>query len=115
MGDIALVFDGDANTLARTLEANPFVIELVFPTPRPVSGVLLRLGSAYLQVRVSLTPSSAEEPILFETTFHGSVPQPELNIDFDGVITTQQMRFEILAPGIGEPANIHVWEITLIE
>lgn len=115
MGGIELVFDGDANTLARTLEANPFVIELTFPTPRPVSGASLRLGSAYVQVTVSLTTSSAEEPIVFETTFHGSVAEPELNMDFDRAITIQQMRFEILAPGISEPANIHIWEITIIE
>ena len=115
MGDIALVFDGDANTLARTLEANPFVIELTFPTPRPVSGAVLHLGSAYLQVRVSLSTSSAEKPIVFETMFQGSVAQPELNLDFNGEITTQQMRFEILAPGIAEPANIHIWEISITE
>jgi hypothetical protein len=115
MGGIELVFDGDANTLARTLEANPFVIELVFPTPRPVSGASLRLGSAYLQVRVILTAPSAEEPISFESTFHGSVGEPELIMDFNGVITTQQLRFEILAPDSAEPANIHIWEITINE
>ena len=82
MGSIELVFDGDPNTLARTLEANPFVIELVFPTARPVSGVSLGLGSAYLQVRVSLTTPADAKPVVFETTFQGSVAEPELDHGF---------------------------------
>jgi hypothetical protein len=115
MGSIELVFDADPNTLARTLEANPFVIELVFPQARPVSGVSLGLGSAYLQVRISLTTPSTAEPVVFETTFHGSVAEPELSMDFGRAITAQQIRFEILAPGIAEPTNIHLWEITITE
>ncbi len=115
MGSIDLLFDGDPNTLARTLEANPFVIELVFPMARPVSGLSLGLGSAYLQVRVNLTTPADAEPIVFETTFHGSVAEPVLLMNFGRVITVQQMRFELLAPGIAEPANIHIWEITITE
>ena len=55
--------------MARTLEANPFVIELAFPEARPVSETVLLLGSAYLQVRVSATVSGTPEPVVFETTF----------------------------------------------
>ena len=113
MGVIELIFDHDKNTVARTLEANPFVIELVFPEARPVSGVTLGLGAAYLQVRVSLTTPSAAEPVVFETTFRGSVAEPELSLDFGRAITASQVRFEFLAPGIPEPTNIHVWDIIL--
>lgn len=115
MGEIGLIFDGNVSTLARTLEANPFVIELVFPEARPVSGVSLVVGSAYLQVQAAVSTPTDQQPILFKTTFHGSVKEPELYIDFGRRITAQQIRFEILAPGIAEPTNIHVWEISISE
>ena len=113
MGVIDLVFDQDTNTLARTLEANPFVIELVFPEPRPVSGVTLGLGAASLQVRVTLSVPDHAQPVVFETKFQGSVAEPELSMDFGRAITTGQIRFEFLAPDIPEPTNIHLWDIIL--
>jgi hypothetical protein len=113
MGVIDLVFDHNTNTLARTLEANPFVIELVFPEPRPVSSVTLGLGAASLQVRVSLSAPGNTGPVVFETKFQGSVAEPELTMDFGRAITAGQVRFEFLAPDIPEPTNIHVWDIIL--
>ena len=39
MGTIQHIFDGDLYTVARSMEANPLVIELIFPEPSPeVSG-----------------------------------------------------------------------------
>jgi hypothetical protein len=115
MGEIELIFDGNVSTLARSLEANPFVIELVFPEARPVSGVSMVLGSAYLQVQIGLTTPTDSTPIIFKTTFHGSVQEPDVLIGFGRTITAQQMRLEILAPGIAEPTNIHIWEISIID
>jgi hypothetical protein len=113
MGSIELLFDGNESTVARTLEANPFVIELAFPEARPVSETVLLLGSAYLQVRVSATVSGTPVPVVFEATFSGSVAEPELVIPFGGTLMVEALQFEILAPGIAEPANVHVWEIQL--
>jgi hypothetical protein len=113
MGSIELLFDGNESTVARTLEANPFVIELAFPEARPVSETVMLLGSAYLQVRVRATVSGTPEPVIFEATFSGSVAEPELVIHFGETLMVEELQFEILAPGIAEPANVHVWEIML--
>jgi len=113
MGSIELLFDGNVSTVARTLEANPFVIELDFPEPHQVSGASLVLGSAYLQVQISVTVSGVPEPVVFEGTFRGSVAEPELTLDFGRKLSAEALRFEILVPGVAEPANVHVWEIVL--
>ena len=39
--------------------------------------------------------------------------EPELVLDFGGTLMVEALRFEILALGIDEPANVHVWEIML--
>lgn len=44
MGEIKNVFDGDDATLARTLEANPFQVEVNFPAPLGNAGEVLAGG-----------------------------------------------------------------------
>ena len=113
MGEISMAFDGNLNTLTRTLEANPFVIELTFPQARPVSGASLVVGSARMQVTAHVTVSGLAEPLVFETDFTGSVSQPALDLGFGETLLAESIRFELLVPGIAEPTNVHVWEITL--
>jgi hypothetical protein len=115
MGSINLVFDGSPTTVARTLEANPFVIELAFPEIRQVSGVSLVLGSSSLHISVTVTTAPSMQPITYEVNFAGSVGDPDLNLNFGETLSAQSIRFEIFAQGIAEPTNIHVWEITMRE
>jgi hypothetical protein len=113
MGTIDLLFDGNLQTVARTLEANPFVIELTFPEPHQFNGYTMLLGSADVRVTTLLSPAPGGQPLESVASFDGSVSTPELNVSFGQVVTAQVVRFEILEPYTGEPANVHVWEITL--
>ena len=113
MGSIDLVFDGDRNTVARTLEANPFIIELTFPSPQPFSGYNMTLGSAITRVTVLLYPGNNDQPVQSTATFNGSVSNPELDVDFGRVVKAYKMHFEIYQPDAGVPTNVHVWEIEL--
>jgi len=113
MGIIDLAFDGNPRTLIRTLEANPFVIELTFPEPRQFNGYSIVLGSADVRVTTQLYPAPGGQPVESVASFNGSVNDPELRVDFEQTVTAQVVRFEILEPYAGEPANVHVWEITL--
>jgi hypothetical protein len=111
MGTIDLVFDGNKQTVARTLEANPFIIELTFPAPRKFSGYTMFLGSADIQVATLLYPAQGSQPVEFIATFTGSPSNPELEVSFGQPVTAKVLRFEILAPYAGVPSNVHVWEI----
>lgn len=113
MGSIDLVFDGDPLTVARTLEANPFVIELTFPEPREISGYRIIIGSANVHVTTLLYPGISEQPVQSAVDFDGSVGDPSLDVKFDWVVTTSKVRFEIYQPYSGVPANVHVWELEL--
>ena len=113
MGSIELIFDGDVNTVARTLEANPFIIELTFPEVRPLDGYRMILGSADVRVTVLLFPGNGGEPLESVADFDGSVRNPVLEVNFGGTVAAQAVRFEIFQPYSGVPANVHVWEIEL--
>jgi len=113
MGSIELVFDGDPQTVARTLEANPFVIELTFPGARQLNGYKMILGSADERVTTLLYPDADGQPVQSIANFDGSVSNPELDVNFGLTVSAQKVRFEIYQPYSGVPANVHVWEIEL--
>jgi hypothetical protein len=113
MGSIELVFDGDKQTVARTLEANPFIIELTFPEARQLNGYKMILGSADVRVTALLYPDSGGQPVQSMANFDGSVSNPELDVNFGQAVSAQKVRFEIFQPYSGVPANVHVWEIEL--
>jgi len=111
MGTIDLLFDGDEQSVARTLEANPFVIELTFPEAHTFTGYDIFLGSADMRVTSILYLADDEQPYQFVADFDGSPSYPELQVDFGEPVTTQKIRFEVFQPYSGVPSNVHIWEI----
>jgi hypothetical protein len=111
MGTIDQAFDGDQHTLARTLEANPFIIELTFPKPQQIGGYTMILGSADIQVTSRLYPATGGQVLESVATFGGSPSSPQLDVHFGQIETVQRLRFEILQLYTGVPSNVHVWEI----
>jgi hypothetical protein len=111
MGTIDLVFDGDKRTVARTLEANPFIIELTFPEEHQFSGYTIVLGSADSRVTTILYSAEGEPPAESVADFHGSPSNPEVDVNFGQILTAQKVRFEVFQPYTGVPSNVHVWEI----
>jgi len=111
MGSIELIFDGDLNSVARTLEANPLIVELTFPDVVQLSGYKMMLGSADVRVTTVLYPDGGGQPVQSVATFDGSVSNPELEVNFDRTVSARKVRFEIFQPYSGVPANVHVWEI----
>ena len=111
MGDISLVFDGDPHSLARTWEANPFVIELDFPTSRQISGLSVIVGSLDVRVTVRLFGAGGESLGEFSTTYKGSVDHPEAFLDFDAPYAVSKLRVEVESIHEQEPAHVHIWEI----
>ena len=53
--------DGNPQTLGRFMEANPAVLELDFPQPRPLTGLSLLLANGNYEVTARLTPGEGAE------------------------------------------------------
>ena len=114
MGEPAALFDGDPHTVARTLEANPLVVELAFSQPRDLSGLTVIIGSATMNVTVTIyAPQPGAPAVQLTETLSGSVAAPQGSIEFGQAYPAQTVRLEFYDLGQGEPGHVHIWEITL--
>jgi len=114
MGQAHHMFDGDRFTLARGLEANPLVIELMFPEPRIVSGLTADFASMDFTLSIGLYEDGSEEPVSYTKTYRGLPSDPHIEIDFErGPHTVSRMRLEIKNLQAGDTAHIHVRELAL--
>lgn len=114
LGGVENLFDGSADSLARTAEANPLVIELVFPMPRRISGVILRLGSEPVMVTAITNPGMRNAQTV---SVHGEAVEgmKDVGITLDEDIQVEVLRLEVMDESAQEPAHVHLWEIRLIE
>jgi hypothetical protein len=115
MGSIPAIFDGRPETLARGLEANPFVLEVLFPTARTVRKVRLSLGAMDLvRVRVRATPEDGSPERSAAAELRNRPASPKLEFPFPGgAVRTRKLRIEIEDVGSGEISHVHVYELGL--
>lgn len=113
MGNIQYLFDGDDHTLARTAEANPFIIDLNLRESRTYQGLTANIGSALVEITVTFYQDEQETGQVLEQ-FRGSVDHPVVTFDFDTPIPSDRMVISIRDLTQQEPANVHLWEIELI-
>lgn len=109
---IASIFDGNPLTFAKTAEANPFVVEITYPSPHVINGFSIIIGSA--NVTISLTGYAHEgvEALTYTFKGQGSIRNPELTFALPEPLTTQTLYIEVLDVNHKEPAIVHIWEIT---
>jgi hypothetical protein len=115
IGEAQSMFDGDQHSLGRTFEANPAVIELTFASPRSISGVSVIIGSTDVELRALLYAPSNAGPYEYQKTFNGTIEQPEADFDFGESTQVETFRLEVRDLRQEEPANVHIWEIKLLE
>ncbi len=107
------IFDGDPYTYAKTYEANPFVIEMTFPSPRQVNGFSIIIGSAKVSITVVGFASPGADPVTYTFEGQGAMEQPELTFEFSEPMTVQVLHVEQLDVNASTPTKNHVWELTL--
>lgn len=108
------MFDGDRFTLARGMEANPLIVELIFPQPRAVNGLAADFGSMDFSLAVKLYAEGVDQPVSYAETYRGLPPDPHVEMAFDrGPQAVSKMRVEITNLQAGETAHIHVRELAL--
>jgi hypothetical protein len=115
MGGPESIFDGDFYTLMRGLEANPFVIDIYFPTPVALSGLATDLANMDFTFKAELYEQADGEPVIYEDTFRNVTGDPHVELTFDrGPGSISRLRLEIYNLNSGESAHIHVRELQLL-
>lgn len=114
IGLLRFIFDGRPDTLIRGFEANPFVLEISFASPRRIARVHLILGTMKLvRLCLQVTPADGAAPASFEKTYTNLRGEPLLDIVLPGgPVRTSQIRIEIEDITAGETSHIHVRELS---
>lgn len=112
MGSPDLLFDGDNTSVARTLEANPLVLDFWFDGSRRLNGVTLFTGRTTIQATARLYFSD-QPPQEFFASQREADNRTELELNFDREYLVERLRLEVAYPDRGEPEHVHVWEVTL--
>ncbi|MCX7895295.1 MAG: hypothetical protein N2447_04975 [Thermoanaerobaculum sp.] len=108
MGPITNAFDGNPNTLIRTLEANPLRVEVQFAQSRWLAGVRLRVGAAPTAVRV-LSANGGWRQVA-QASFSASRDTRTVEVLFAPLLV-QRVAVEVANSGEGEPSHVHLWEL----
>jgi hypothetical protein len=109
---IATLFDGDPLTFAKTAEANPFVVEITYPSPHVINGFSIITGSANVSISLTGYAHEGAEAVTYTFRGQGSIRNPELTFDLPAPFTAQILRIDVLDVNHKEPTFVHIWEIT---
>jgi hypothetical protein len=108
------VFDGKLDSLIKTSEVNPLVINMEFTTARQMSSLTAHVGSETVDLTVVLTGEDGVPLGTFtQRGENGSVDgYKDVTIDFGGVKPVKKLHFEMLDTYAPNPSPVHLWEIT---
>lgn len=109
---LQMAFDGDPYTYAKTYEANPFMMEFTFPTPRTIHGFSIIIGAAKVSITLTGYASLGADPVTYTFEGQGAMEQPELSFEFPEPMTAQILHVEQLDVNAPMPTKNHVWELT---
>ena len=110
---MALVFDNDPYTVAKTFESNPFVIEMTFPRPRTINGFSIIIGSAKIRITLKCYSAPDTQPTVYNFEGQGTKEQPKLSFDLPAPTQVQILRVEALDLLSPESSKVHIWELKL--
>ena len=112
MGLLPNVFDGDTFTLARGLEANPLILDFVFPEPRRITGLAADFGSMDFALAARLYAVTDVEPKIYTQTFQGLPPDPHVDMAFESAPdAVKKLRLEVRQLNAPSDPHIHVREL----
>jgi 4-amino-4-deoxy-L-arabinose transferase-like glycosyltransferase len=110
---MALVFDNDPYTVAKTLESNPFVLEMTFPKPRMINGFSIIIGSAEVRITLKCYSAPDTQPTVYTFEGQGTKQQPELSFKLPIPTQVKILRVETLDMLSSEQSKVHIWELKL--
>jgi 4-amino-4-deoxy-L-arabinose transferase-like glycosyltransferase len=113
MGVIQQAFDHDIGTPIRTLEANPFVIELDLSDALAVNEINVLVGGTTTKTTLYLVAADGNQYELENFAYEESHPR-EIVLRLDHTIELVSLRIEINSVYDSEPAHVHLWEITFL-
>lgn len=113
MGNLQTLFDNDLNSIVRSAEANPLVVELLFSEPTSFESTFLQIGGSATQVFVFAQLSDDTVPYGTSIAVSESTTTRKVNLPLPADTPITRLRYEVRTIRDGEPSHVHLWEIGL--
>jgi hypothetical protein len=113
INEIQQAFDKNEQTVIRTLESNPLIIQLFFEKPRNFSQITLFVGGSPTQATVSLKSTQTASSIKLSKSVMDSNQKQEIIINFEKKDMFDIMIIEILSVNDDDLAHVHLWEVKI--
>lgn len=114
MGEVSNLFDNNPKTLIRGFEANPFILEFIFPSPTQIEKV--QAVFAHMTFEINLIGYDASgKKIFHQAKSYQDTPAQEPSIE-ESIRTNniKRLRIEIKNLNAQDIAHIHVRELHLL-
>jgi hypothetical protein len=111
MGAIENVFDGSNESFVRGLAANPLVVQIEFPQPRRMRGIVAQVGGAASVLDVSAEVVGQVQ--LYQWRWQGRETSVlrTVAMDFEGELMVSKLEIRLSNSQELEPAHVHLWEV----
>jgi 4-amino-4-deoxy-L-arabinose transferase-like glycosyltransferase len=113
IGQLSDAFDGNPESVIRTKEANPLVLNLTFPEPLPLSEVSLRVGAAPTHVLVQIIGPNHQVIKAYSSDLAEAFENRDCNIEFGEPLLVNELIVTVERTDSSEPAHVHLWEVRL--
>ncbi len=111
MGQIQDGFDGDDQSILRTREANPLVMDIRPAQPRNMRHVGLRVGGTPTRIVAQIFRAGERAPLIFIQSVRQSADPRYVNFDLGAQLQVERILLEVETTNETTPAHVHLWEV----
>jgi hypothetical protein len=115
MDPIQNIFDDDPNTLIRTKATNPLVLQIEFPEPRLLRGLILRIGGDPSLLDVTAEVAGISQAFHWQRAAAESPILRPLQLDFEQTLAVRRLEIHLKNKDEGELSHVHLWELEYIK
>ena len=112
MGKIENLFDGDDNSLVRTVQSNPMQMEIVFSTPIPLDRITVRIGGTESTIGVELFESGSSQALQFSQEAIEATEIRDIVFKFEKNYSVSKINLTVLNNHDNDRSHVHVWEVS---
>ncbi len=113
MGEIRNLFDGDGDSLARTAELNPMILEINLDKSKQLSEITVRIGGSPSTIEITIKPEDGSLPVAVTQSVGESNDLRDVVFIFAKPIITNHLEISVKNTNDSDRAHIHVWEVNL--
>jgi len=111
MGQASDLVDGRFDTLLRGLEANPFVVEFLFPSPRSISRIDLSLSRMNCEITIGVFPADGSPPRELRRKLVEPPGDSTQEFPLPAPVRASKVRVSVHETDLGEPAHIELRDV----